>query len=107
MAVNAAAVAGGKPGGKKRKKQKKLGPGDPPIFVGGGGSTLIWIRNDFTLTQIPLADVGPKASHPKTKSKYQIWRCDCDVTTSTVRLDQSGGQSKHTGLSKEHSTEFE
>ena len=79
---------------------------DPPILVGGGGSTLIWVRNDFTLTQIPSAPAGaPKPGHP---ANYQIFEVDVNVTNSTVKVNQSGGQTKHTGMDpKKHSTEFE
>jgi hypothetical protein len=88
--------------------KKSVAPADPPIMVGGGGSTLIWVRNDFTLTQIPLKKVKAKAPKPQTKTNYQIWECSAVVTTSTVRLDQGGGQSKHSGLDPDtHSTEFE
>ncbi len=93
---------------KRSKKKKMLGLGDPPILVGGGGSTLIWIRNDVTLTQIRLKDVLADAPTPDTKDNYQIYQCGTDVTISTVRLNQQGGKTKHTGLDpKKHSTGFE
>ena len=100
-----------KGGGKKKRSPKRkkmmMRATDPPILVGGGGSTLIWVHNDFTLTQIPLSDVSADAPSPKTPTKYQIYRCDVDITSSTVRLNQVGGQSKHTGMDKKkHSTEF-
>ena len=100
-----------KKGGSKKKRSPKrkmmLRATDPPILVGGGGSTLIWVHNDFTLTQIPLSDVSADAPSPKTPTKYQIYKCDVDITSSTVRLNQVGGQSKHTGMDKKkHSTEF-
>jgi hypothetical protein len=89
------------------RRRKMMRASDPPIIVGGGGSTLIWVHNDFTLTQIPLSKVLPGAPRPSHPTKYQIYQCDVDVTTATVRLDQSGGQSKHIGMDKKkHSTEF-
>jgi hypothetical protein len=82
-------------------------PADPPIFVGGGGSTLIWVRNDFTLSQIPLAQVKADASKPPHPENYQIYECEAVVTTLTVKLNQGVGQSKHTGMDpKKFSTDF-
>jgi hypothetical protein len=100
-----------KKGKKKKKSSKKsskiLLAGDPPIIVGGGGSTLIWVHNDHTLTQIPLSDVNSGAPMPEHPENYQIFKLDVDITTSTVRINQSGGQSKHTGMDKKKfSTEF-
>jgi hypothetical protein len=98
---------GKKKGSPKRKKMMMLA-GDPPIVVGGGGSTLIWVRNDFTLTQIPLDQVPADAPQPHHPGNYQIYKCDVDITSSTVRLDQLGGQSKHTGMDKKKfTTEFD
>ena len=96
-----------KRGGPARTKMSRAS--DPPILVGGGGSTLIWVRNDFTLTQIGLSQVKPGAPLPNpTPTNYQIYEVGVDVTNSTVRLNQSGGQSKHTGMDpKKHSTRFD
>ena len=83
-------------------------PTDPPIIVGGGGSSLIWVRNDFTLTQIPLSAVKAGAPKPKTPTNYQIWECEVAITTLVVRLNKGVGQSKHTGMDPNgYSTEFE
>ena len=91
-----------------RKRKAPLLDTDPPIIVGGGGSTLVWVRNDFTFTQIPLSAVKAGAPKPKTPNNYQIWECAVDVTTLVVRLNKGAGHSKHTGLDpKGYSTEFE
>jgi hypothetical protein len=94
---------GKKKGSPKRKKMMMLA-GDPPIVVGGGGSTLIWVRNDFTLTQIPLNQVSAEAPPPHNRENYQIYEIAVAITTSTVRLNQAGGQSKHTGMDKKKFT---
>ena len=95
---------GKKKGSPKRKKMMMMLAGDPPIVVGGGGSTLIWVRNDFTLTQIPLNQVSAEAPPPNNRENYQIYKVDVDITTATVRLNQAGGQSKHTGMDKKKFT---
>ncbi len=89
------------------RSKKATVPADPPIFVGGGGSTLIWVRNDFTLSQIPLSNVKAGASKPPNPNNYQIWECEVAVTTLTVKLNQGVGQSKHTGMDpNKFSTDF-
>jgi hypothetical protein len=105
--TNSTHTAGGSKRKRNPKRKKMMKASDPPIIVGGGGSTLIWVRNDITLTQIPLSQISANAPQPNKPAKYQIYECDVDVTTATVRLDQSGGQSKHVGMDKKkHSTEF-
>jgi hypothetical protein len=41
---------------------------DPPILIGGGGSTLIWIRKDQNARKVPLARCPVplrKPAHPE------------------------------------------
>ena len=47
---------------------------DPPILVGGGGSTLIWVRKDFEPEVIEGHEKfnnPPKLQHPEN---YRIYR---------------------------------
>jgi hypothetical protein len=62
-----------------KKKAAKKGGGarldigsDPPILVGGGGSSLIWV--DFTQgqTQIPPNSADPGAPTPTNPAKYSL-----------------------------------
>ena len=81
---------------------------DPPILVGGGGSTLIWVRNEFCLTPMALSDVPANAPHPGHPNNYRVYEVNVEVTASTVKINQGGGQSKFSGMDpKKHSTEFE
>jgi hypothetical protein len=99
---------GGKKKGSPKKMQAMMSAGDPPIIVGGGGSTLIWVRNDFKLTKTQLSEVLPGAVKPQPPNNYQIYKIDVAITTSTVRLNQAGGQSQHTGMDeKKFSVEFD
>ncbi len=61
----------------KKKATKKRVPGkldigsDPPILIGGGGSSLIWVNLNQSQTQIP--PVGPPgAPSPSTPANYSL-----------------------------------
>lgn len=80
---------------------------DPPILVGGGGSTLIWIRKDFepeVIEEHQKVKNPPKLQHPEN---YRIYRYEnLEITSSTVRT-KKGEHCKHGKLSKEHLTWFD
>ena len=79
---------------------------DPPILVGGGGSTLIWVRKDFEPEIIEGAKVNNslKLQHPEN---YRIYRYgNLEITRSTVRAKE-GEHCKHDKLSKDHLTWFD
>lgn len=81
---------------------------DPPILVGGGGSTLIWIRKDLR-PEIIEYQAGrlketPKPEHPEN---YHVYRFgDLEITNSTVRMKE-GKHCQHGQLPHEHLTWFE
>jgi hypothetical protein len=69
--------------GTKKVNNKKGGlrpfvPGDPPIIVGGGGSTYIWMLKDIKPQFIDPSD-APDA--PPHASRYFCLVCDVDVQT--------------------------
>ncbi len=81
-------------------------PTDPPILVGGGGSSLIWIRKD----QRPeLVDHNqyPNAKKPKTPDDYFCYR----VKDSHLTVVANNGVDPSTPLpvknNKKHHTYFE
>ena len=62
----------------KKKAAKRNGGGakldigsDPPILVGGGGSSLIWVDFNQNQTTIPPGSAG-NAPSPTTPSKYAL-----------------------------------
>ena len=61
----------------KKKASKKRGGvtldvgSDPPILVGGGGSSLIWVDFNQNQTTIPPGSAG-NAPSPTTPSKYSL-----------------------------------
>lgn len=80
---------------------------DPPILVGGGGSTLIWVRKDFepeVIEDYHKVKNTAKLQHPEN---YRIYRYEnLEITGSTVRAKE-GEHCKHDKLSKEHLTWFD
>ncbi len=64
-------------------KRTKLAIGsDPPVLVGGGGSSLIWVNFNENQTGQNPNGVSANAPTPNTKSKYQCSK----ITSMPVRL---------------------
>lgn len=80
-----------KPTNKSRKPT--LVPGDPPILVGGGGSTLVWINNSVFDSQLTAAQVTkliqdhPRMAHPATPGNYRVFKCNFNTVGTTVKAD--------------------
>ena len=74
---------------------KEMFSDDPPIIVGGGGSTFIWIKNGLTVTPVvnPASIPHPP---PKNPGSYQVWEVGVDITA--VDADNGkGGIFNHVG----------
>ena len=65
------------------KKGGKLSIGsDPPILVGGGGSSLIWVKFNENQTPQNPNGVSAGAPSPHTKSQYSLSK----ISNTPVRL---------------------
>jgi hypothetical protein len=65
------------------KKRARLDIGsDPPIIVGGGGSSLIWINFNENQTGVNPNGVSATAPSPTNKNKYSCSK----ITNVPVRL---------------------
>ena len=65
------------------KQRAKLAIGsDPPVLVGGGGSSLIWVNFNENQTGQNPNGVSANAPSPNTKSKYSCSK----ITNVPVRL---------------------
>jgi len=82
-------------------------PSDPPVIVGGGGSTLIWIRSDQNLRRIPLQQVPEGAERPHDPNMYDIYILDNFDCASVKVNDGGGGNANHPVHGKGHHTIFE
>ena len=53
----------------KDKNNERVVPGDPPIIVGGGGSTWIWIRKDANIQFFDPAFIPNTVTPPDPETK--------------------------------------
>lgn len=81
---------------------------DPPILVGGGGSTLIWIRKDQKARPLPLSQVPETTQKPPHPEMYDVYVLD-DFVCSKVNVHDggSGHHAAHPTQGKKHHVAFE
>ncbi len=86
---------------------ESTGPLDPPILVGGGGSTLIWIRKDQKARQISPDEVSNTAMKPGHPDLYDIYVLD-DFECSNVKVHHGGSENPTPNRvqGKKHHTQF-
>ena len=60
---------------------------DPPVLVGGGGSSYIWVNLGQGPTQVPPNSVSPTAPSPHSRDNYSCSK----ITNSPVRLFFNNG----------------
>lgn len=81
---------------------------DPPIIVGGGGSTLVWIKNNTRPTQIDPTTVANAPCAPKHPEQYIVFTCDARITKNQVKKDKNDNGTSHDRIDPDtHRTEFE
>jgi hypothetical protein len=81
---------------------------DPPILIGGGGSTLIWIRKDQNARRLPVAQVPDTTEKPAHPDKYEVYVLD-DFVCSQVKVHDGGPGNAvpHPMPGKKHHVTFE
>jgi len=67
---------------KASRKRGQLLDTDPPILVGGGGSSFVWIRKDQLPKLVAPGDVPARAPRPRTPDSYYIF----EVKDSHVKV---------------------
>lgn len=50
---------------------------DPPIIVGGDGSTYVWVRTDLALTYEP----NPQPDYPVNAASYRCYKVEVDLVS--------------------------
>ncbi len=60
---------------------------DPPVLVGGGGSSYIWVNLNQGQTMVPPNSVSPTAPSPHTKGNYSCSK----ISNAPVRLFFNNG----------------
>ena len=92
---------------KKSGGSARLGrivPGDPPIIVGGGGSTLVWINNGVFNAELTAAQVSalllahPNIPHPAHPDQYHVFACNFNAVGATVKSDSGVPSVKHNDM---------
>ena len=77
-----------------KEKKPFVVPGDPPIIVGGGGSSLVWIRKDQVPQLIdPATLAGNQPTKPTTPSLYYCFR----VKDNHATIETDDGTNPSTG----------
>lgn len=82
---------------KKPSRKKKLAsddplPGDPPILIGGGGSTYVWVRLDKggppvdPTSNDPATGIKPGSKKPKNRNKFTVMR-NSDTPAQVIFYD--------------------
>jgi len=66
-------MASKKTSGKKASRKTHLLDTDPPILVGGGGSSFVWIRKDQLPKLVEPDSVPVRAPRPQTPALYYIF----------------------------------
>lgn len=72
-------------------KKKVMLDSDPPILVGGGGSSFIWIRKDLDpqlVDPLGVPAAAPKPAHPDS---YYCFRLQGNVMK--INVDDGSGSS--------------
>lgn len=72
----------------KKSRRGRLNIGsDPPVLVGGGGSSLVWVKFDQGQTPVNPNSVPPTTPAPTTKADYSCSK----ITNAPVRLYFNNG----------------
>jgi hypothetical protein len=87
------------------KKKEILDGDNPPILVGGGGSSLIWIKKIYNPKLINPLGVDPDAPQPTNQDEYYCFQIDQDITSVTVK-NGMGGSNGHTVNNKKFKVNF-
>ena len=96
-----------------KESRKAMIPGDPPIVVGGGGSTLVWINNSVFSAELTAAQVTamllahPNIPHPTHPDQYHVFPCNFNTGAATVKADGGTPSVKHNDVDTDrHHTVF-
>lgn len=88
------------------KKKKTMLDGDPPILVGGGGSSFIWIRKDLDPQLFDPSNVSGDAPGPAHRDQYFCLKVKGNVAKIDVN-DGSGSSGPKPANDKKFKVQFD
>ena len=71
---------------------------NPPIVVGGGGSTIIWMRKSLNPVEIDPSTLPAAAPRPADPTLYKCFKCDVDIHVATVSKGIGGMPAVFSGM---------
>ena len=85
--------------------RKKLLAEDPPIIVGGGSSTYIWVKKGL-INLTPVADPHPEYEIDFNKSHYDCFDVKVDLVSYKTHDGNNPGGKHPVKNRKKHCTRF-
>lgn len=77
-----------KKGRKKPSRKPDIPPrmdqANPPIIVGGGGSTIIWMRKSISPVEIDPSTLPASAPRPADVTLYKCFKCNVNLQAASV-----------------------
>lgn len=83
-------------------RRKRPRGDDPPIIVGGGSSTYIWIRNTYSL----VCEPNPDPQYPIDLNKYDCYDVNVDLGSYQTHDGVNPGGSHSIKNRRLHNTKF-
>jgi hypothetical protein len=90
---------GRKKPGRKPDIPPRMDQANPPIIVGGGGSTIIWMRKSLSPVEIDPSTLPAAAPRPADVTLYKCFKCNVDIHVATVTKGIGGIPAVFSGMS--------
>jgi len=94
-----------KSGKKSGRSKKNVLDTDPPILVGGGGSSFIWIRKDLDPQLVTRVPGG--APQPPNPDSYYCFRVQGNIGNVVINEGIGGPGSGHSVNDQKYSVQFD
>jgi len=96
-----------KPGKKSRRSKKNVLDTDPPILVGGGGSSFIWIKKDLEPQLVDPLGVPASAPQPPDAILYYCFRVQGNIGKVVIEDGIAGPPSGKGVNNKKYYVQFD
>ena len=89
----------------KKPGKKPLVSTDPPVMVGGGGSSFIWIAKDLDPQLFQPSEVPARAPKPPNPDDYYCFRIQGDI--GKLVIDDGNGVGPGKPVNQKYSVKFQ